>query len=130
MTTKYIGVGDDGEWGLIINYNLHSHDADELAAVMDSFGMSNADINEALGVLLKEYNSGMCVSREDLRMSAVFIGRTDSRSQFWNTISHELTHVGTAIIDYYAVSYSSEAAAYLQGYLLQRVVEEIAIPCK
>lgn len=129
MTTKYIGVGDDGEWGLIVCYNLHTHDTDELAAVMDSFGMGKGDIREALGVLMDERNSGMCVSREDLRMSAVFIGRTDTRSQFWNTVSHELTHVGTAIIDYYDVPYSSEAAAYLQGYLLQRVVEEIASPC-
>lgn len=71
----------------------------------------------------------MCVSRDDVRMSAIFIGESTSTSQFWSTVNHELFHVEQAILDYYGTEWDGEPAAYLSGYLLQKVVEEIAEPC-
>lgn len=127
MKTEYIDI--DGKWGVIVNYDFDESDAEEMEAIMDSFGMGRRNIRRAMRILMT-HNSGMAVSRDDLRMSAVFIGQPTSRGQFWNTISHELRHVSTAIIDYYGEPYDGEPAAYLEGYLLQKVVEGIAEPCR
>jgi len=126
MRTEFIDV--DGRWGIILNFNFTEKDEEEMSAIMDSFGMARRNIERSMRILFT-HNSGMAVSRDDLRMSAIFIGEPTSRSQFWNSIAHELRHVSTAIIDYYGEPYNGEPAAYLDGYLLQKVVEEIAEPC-
>jgi hypothetical protein len=59
-------------------------------------------------------------------MSAMFIGKSSSTSQFWNTIAHECSHLVDAISSYYNVGCSTEDRAYLQGFIFQRIVEEIA----
>ncbi len=128
MKTKYIDVGD-GKWGIILIYDYTEDDYEDMAAIMRSFGMREKNIKKALNILTC-YDTGMTVSQEDLRMSAVFIGKASSRGQWWNTVNHEMLHVGTAIIDYYGEDYDGEPAAYLQGYLMQRVVEDIAEPCR
>ena len=127
MKTEYIDV--DGKWGIVIVMDFDTeYEEYDLSAIMSSFGMRKRSISKALSVL-STLNSGMAVSRDDIQMSCVFISPTSSYSQFWNTVSHEMNHVATAIIDYYGEPYDSEGAAYLHGYLLQRVVEEIATPC-
>lgn len=128
MTTKYIDV-DDGKWGIIVIFDFNEDDNNDMAAIMRSFGMREKNVKRALRIL-SCYDTGMTVSQDDLRMSALFIGKASSRSQWWNTLNHELLHVGTAIIDYYGEEYDGEPAAYLQGYLMQKVVEEIAVPCR
>lgn len=127
MTTKYIDVDD--KWGIILIYDFDvDYDFDEIYAIMQSFGLNDKNIRKSLDIL-DTYNSGMCVSKYDLKMSVVFIGKTTSKSEFWDTISHELFHVEQAILEYYGTDWDGEPAAYLAGYLLKRVVEEIAIPC-
>lgn len=123
MTTRYIDV-DDGKWGIIVVYDFDERDHDSLYAIMRTFGMSRPNIRKSIGILM-ESNSGMAVSRDDLRMSVVFISPTTSISQFWNSVSHELFHVEQAILDYYDQDYAGEPPAYLSGYLLQKVVETI-----
>ena len=127
MTTKYIDV-DNGKWGIIVIYHFNILDFDELAAIMESFGMSERNINKSMKIL-STYNSGMTISNDGIRMSAVFIGPPSSNSQFWNTVNHELLHVEQAILDYYGEDWDGEPPAYLAGYLLKRVVEEISEPC-
>lgn len=128
MVTRYIDVGD-GKWGIILVYGFDVYgERDELSAVMRSFGLPPRNVRKSLRVL-SEYDTGMAVSRDDVRMSVVFIGEATSDSQFWSTVNHELLHVEQAILDYYGVDWDGEPPAYLAGYLLQRVVEEIARPC-
>lgn len=127
MKTKYIDIGD-GRWGLIICYDFGLFDYDDMWAIMRSFNMSNKGANEAL-IILNEPNTGMAVSNYDIRMSVIFISEATSASEWWSTVNHELLHVGTAIIDYYNEDFEGEPAAYLQGYLMKKVVEEIGYPC-
>ena len=127
MITKYIDVDED-KWGIIIIYDFDTLDFDELAAIMDSFGMDDRDIRKSLRVL-SEANSGMTISRDDLRMSAVFISPTTSDDEFFSTLSHELAHVKSAIVDYYNTDYRGEPYAYLSGYLMRKAVSEIGFPC-
>lgn len=127
MITNYIDV--DGKWGIILVFGFDTEEEyDDLSAIMQTFGLSIRNVNKSLQIL-STYNSGMTVSRDDIRMSVIFIGKSSSKSQFWNSISHELHHASTAIIDYYNEPYDGEGDAYLHGYLLQRVVEEITEPC-
>lgn len=126
MITKYIDV--DGYWGILINYDFDEYDMDDIAAVLYSFGMSDNKIDYALDVL-SQYNTGMAISSPGLRMTSIYISKASSSSQFWSTVNHELLHAEQAILDYYGEDWHGEPPAYLAGYLLQRVVEEVAIPC-
>lgn len=126
MITKYIDV--DGYWGILVNYNFDKYDMDDIAAVLYSFGLSNNKIDYALDVL-SQYNTGMAISSPSLRMTSIYISKSSSSSQFWSTINHELLHAEQAILDYYGEDWDGEPPAYLAGYLLQRVVEEVAEPC-
>lgn len=128
MQTKYIDV-DEGKWGIIVIYDFDVMDWDEMAAIMESFGMRERNIGRSIRIL-STFNSGMTISKPSLRMSALFIGDATSNAQWWDTISHELVHVEQAILEYYGEDWQGEPPAYLSGYLLRRVVEEIAEPCK
>lgn len=127
MQTKYIDV-DDGKWGIIVIYDFNLLDFDELSAIMQTFGMSLRSASKSLRVL-SQPNSGMAVSKLDIRMSAIFVSKPTSNAEFWNTLAHEIHHVANTIIEYYGETYFGEPSAYLHGYLFQKVVEQIAEPC-
>lgn len=126
MKTAYLDV--DKRWGIVVCYNYDERDYADLRAIMRSFGMSRLDANRALDIL-SSYNTGMAVSNEDLRMSAIFISKATSNSEFWSTAIHELKHSADTIISYYGVDWDGEDAAYLTGYLTKEMVEEIGEPC-
>lgn len=127
METKYIDV--DGRWGVIVCYNYDEEDKQDMWSIMRSFNMTSQSANRAINIL-SNYNTGMAVSNDDIRMSAIFISKATSPSQFWDTLNHELYHVCTAIIDYYDEPYDQEGAAHLQGFLMRKAVELIGEPCK
>ena len=119
----------NNEWGVVVVFDFDTdYDHDIMVEQMRSFGMSIRNAEKALGIL-SNYNTGMTVSNEILRMSAIYIGKTTSASQFWDTCAHELAHVCTAIIDAYDLDYRSEDAAYLSGFLMRQLVEAIGEPC-
>ena len=128
MKQAYLKFPND-EWGVVLFYNFDAvFESRLMAEQMRSFGMSPKNIKKALGIL-SHYNTGMAVSNETLKMSAIYISDTTSPSQFWDSCAHELAHVVTAIIDAYDVPYYSEDAAYLSGFLMRQLVEEIGEPC-
>ena len=128
MITKYLEVGD-GDWGVLVNYDLDMLDYDDIAAVLHSFGMNERNIQKTLRILSAP-NTGMAISNNDLRMTAIYIGNATSPSEFWSTVNHELYHATVAIIDYYGEPYDEEPAAYLQGELMKMATKEIGEPCK
>ena len=127
MTTKYLEVGD-ADWGVLVCYHFYVTDYDEIWSYCRSFGLSKERTREALRVL-REPNTGMTISSDEIRMSIVFVGDATSTSEWWDTLSHELWHVVTHIIDYYGVGYDTEDAAYLTGFLMKQLVEEVGEPC-
>jgi len=118
MKEKYIDV--DGAWGVLLCYDYTRRDFDRMRSIMDSFGMSEYRIIEAMEVLRKK-NTGMVVSRSDLTMSAMFISPATSKEQFMDTVAHEIDHVQYAIARHYDVECGSEDAAWLQGYIMREV---------
>lgn len=129
MITRHIDI-DNNKWGILLIFDFDVYDDSiEMSSIMQSFGMRLIKVREALNVL-STYNSGMAISNFGLKMSAVFIGNATSDSQWWNSIAHEMRHVSDAILDYYGDDWDGETPAYLDGYIFQRVVEEIAQPCR
>ncbi len=119
----------NNEWGVVVVWNFDvDEEYNELYEQLRSFGMTPFNIKKALRIL-SNYNTGMTVSNEVLRMSAIYISDTTSPSEFWDTCAHELAHVTTHIIDHYDVPYYSEGAAYLTGFLTKQLVEKIGEPC-
>lgn len=119
----------NNEWGVVVCFDFDTnYEHDVMVEQMRSFGMSIHNAEKAIRIL-SNYNTGMAVSNETLRMSAIYIGDATSPSQFWDTCAHELAHVCTSIIDAYDVPYYSEDAAYLSGFLMRQLVEEIGEPC-
>lgn len=118
MKERYIDV--DGAWGILLCYDYTRRDYDRMHAIMESFGMSEYRIIEAMDVL-RHKNTGMTVSRSDLTMSAMFVGPATSKEQFMDTVAHEIDHVQHAIARHYDVSCGSEDAAWLQGYIMREV---------
>ena len=55
------------------------------------------------------------------RKSIVGIAPTSTKGEFFNTLVHEAKHVQSHICKYYKVSEDSEAAAYLIGYIVQKM---------
>jgi len=129
MRTEYINIGDD-DWGVLLIYGFDVDvDYDEMAAQMRSFGLSEGGIRRAMNVLSK-YNTGMCVSVPDLRMSAIYVGRSTSSGEFYSTVIHECIHAANAILEWYGEDWVGEPAAYLVGYMTKAVVERVGEPCR
>lgn len=128
MIADYIDI--KGKWGIIFIHDLKRLDEYEMRAMMMSFGMRGQELDDAIEALLFEENGGICVTRSDIRMSIVFIGRASGGDQWWDTTAHEmLYHVACAIFDYYDVPYGSEEAAWTVGYIMRQLVQTLGEPC-
>ena len=66
-------------------------------------------------------DTGFTYTNFNKRQSIVGIAPTSSQEEFLNTIVHEAKHVQSHICKYYNVKEDSEKAAYLIGYLIQRM---------
>lgn len=130
METKYINVPPNNRWGVIVVYDFDTkRDTVELMAIMRSFGMSLSNAKKALNIL-SDYNTGMALSLDDLRMSAIFISNATSPSEFYSTAIHECIHVADSILDWYGESWAGEPSAYLVGFMTKEIVELIGEPCR
>ncbi len=118
MKKRYIDI--DGSWGIIFCYDFDFLDVDEMSAIMDSFGVSEREISRAIRILLG-INTGMTISRSDLKMSVVFISEASSFEQFMDSISHEIDHIQASILDYYMIPQGGEDGAWLQGFIMRKV---------
>ena len=127
MKTAYMEIPEDN-WGVVIVYDYGLLDSYDMEAIMKSFNVPDRKIKEAIRVL-SEPNTGMTISRFDIRMSIMFISDATSETQWYNTVFHECKHVADAIMDYYDVIYDSEEAAYLTGYIAEQIIDIFGEPC-
>ena len=72
-------------------------------------------------VYLGQKNTGFTHTDFSKKKSIVGISETTSQEQFFNTLVHEAKHVQSHICKYYNVEEDSEEAAYLIGYIIQRM---------
>ena len=55
------------------------------------------------------------------KRSIIAISTSSSEEQFLNTVVHEIKHVQSHICKYYKVAENSESAAYLTGFIAQKM---------
>ena len=79
------------------------------------------DIIILYNAFLGQNDTGFTYTDFSKRRSIVGISPTSSQEQFMNTIVHEAKHVQSHICRYYGVDEASEEAAYLIGYIVQRM---------
>lgn len=72
-------------------------------------------------VYLGEPNTGFTQTDFSKRQSIVGISNVTNKSQLINTIVHEAKHVQSHICRYYSIDEDSEQAAYLIGYIVQKM---------
>ena len=78
-------------------------------------------ITVVYNVWLGERDTGFTHTNFDKKRSIVGISLATSQEQFFNTLVHEAKHVQSHICMYYNVEENSEAAAYLTGYIVQKM---------
>lgn len=119
MKKHYIDIV--GKWAFIFAYDIGEKDLGEVGDWLEALGADRRDIRRAQEVLMG-VNTGLTYTSPSLRMSVMCIGHADSSAQWWDTIAHEVDHLQNAIIRYYDVEHDSEEAAYLQGYVMRKVI--------
>lgn len=119
MIAQYIQLGERG-WNVLVYYGVHKEDFIEVEDALKQLGCSPRTIKKSLKVLTRE-NTGFTFSNSDYKMSIVCIGPSSDISQFVNTAIHEAKHVQSHICSYYDIPENGEDAAYLIGYLVQRM---------
>ena len=75
----------------------------------------------AYNVWLGKRDTGFTHTDFNKKRSIVGISLTTSDEQFFNTLVHEIKHVQSHICMYYNVEEDSETAAYLSGFIAQKM---------
>ena len=124
MVAQYIQLGNGG-WNVLVYYGVSKEDFVEIEDSLLQVDCPKKDIKKAFKVLRKK-NTGFTFSNTDYKMSIVCIGQVTDASQLVNTAIHEAKHVQSHICSYYEIDEYSEKAAYLIGYLVQRMYKMFA----
>lgn len=122
MKKHYIDIV--GKWAFIFAYLIEEKDLGEVGDWLEALGSSDEEIYEAQHLLMK-LNKGLTKSNSNLRMSVMCIGNATSEAQWWDTVNHEIDHLQGRIMNYYDVEAGSESAAYLQGYIMRKIIEAL-----
>lgn len=119
MIAQYIQLGKK-DWNVLIYYGVSKEDFVEIEDSLIQVDCPKEDIKKAFKVL-KRKNTGFTFSNTDYKMSVVCIGQSTDISQMVNTAIHEAKHVQSHMCSYYEIPEDSETAAYIIGYLVQRM---------
>ena len=122
MDKFYIDI--KGKWAIVFAYNINEDDITEVSGWLKALGAKRKDIDKACRIAMST-NCGFTFSNDELRMSVTAISNASSEEQWWNTCVHEIDHIQAAICKYYDVDLGTEEAAYLQGYLMLKVLRGI-----
>lgn len=123
MAAQYIQLGRG--WNVLVYYNVDPDDFVEIEDSLIQLDCPTKDIDKAFKVLTKK-NTGFTYSNTDYEMSVICISKSTNVEQFVNTAIHEAKHVQSHICSYYKIAEDSETAAYLMGYLVQRMYRYFA----
>lgn len=119
MIAQYIQLGKRG-WNVLVYYGVEKEDFIEIGDSLRQLGCSEKDMKKSFKVLRKK-NTGLTFTNTDYKMSIVCISEATDTSQFVNTAIHEAKHVQSHICSYYNIDEDGEEAAYLIGYIVQRM---------
>lgn len=79
------------------------------------------DVMVLYGIDMNEYDAGFTKTYFDRKFSIIGISPYTNQEQFFNTLVHEAKHLQSHICRYYDVPEDGEQAAYLIGYIIQKM---------
>lgn len=112
----------EDKWAFVLAYDIGNEDLDEVGGWLEALGASDEEVEKAK-YLLTLKNKGVTLSRSGLRMSVMCIGKATDLAQWWDTLAHEIDHLQHSIMRCYDVREGSEEAAYLQGYIMRKIIK-------
>lgn len=124
MVAQYIQL-HKMRWNVLIYYGVGYEDFVEVKDALLQARCPKRDIRKAFKVL-RSKNTGFTFSNTKYKMSIVCIGQVTNTSQLVNTAIHEAKHVQSHICSYMGIPEDGEEAAYLIGYLVQRMYKMFA----
>lgn len=89
-------------------------------------GCAERKAREACEVL-SEYNTGYTYTDFNAHTSLMFVSKTTSAEQMFDSILHEVKHLTEHISEYYGLNPHDEVSAYLQGELGRKLFPAAAI---
>lgn len=125
MKKHYIEIRDEwgkSKWAFVFAYDIGWRNLDEIGDWLEALGSPDWEILEAQDLLM-EWNKAFTKSKSRIRMSVVCIGKATDDAQWWDSLDHEIDHLQHDIMRYYDVESGSERAAYLQGYIMRKIIQ-------
>ena len=117
----------DNKWKVIvyynIDYNLFSYIADDIY----DLGMSNKLVNRVYKMMKSGRAKAVTISSPVKKCSIVAFNPTNSNYDLINSIAHEAVHVMEAMLNYYDINIKGEPPAYTLGYLIQIIIQPLAL---
>lgn len=126
MVTQYIELGNRG-WGILIYYGTSEEDVDDVYNALVALGCSKKDAKYSTMTVTRKLNTGLTFTNTKLKMSLVCVADAETADQFVNTAIHEAKHVQSHVCEYYQVEEDSETAAYMIGYIVQRMYKMLSV---
>jgi hypothetical protein len=101
-------------------YDVHSNDAMKVRRYLRDLGCSGIPLEDACNLVLEgQPNKGITYSNIDTRKTIVVIGWTTSKSEYTNSLTHEMLHVVQHISEQFLINMYTEEPCYLLGSLCQ-----------
>lgn len=122
MKKHYIDIA--GKWAFVFAYDIGWRDLDEVGDWLEALGEPRWKIREAQDLLMK-WNKGFTKTKSRLKMSLMCVGKATDESQWWDTLDHEIDHLQDDILNYYGVESGTEDAAWLQGYIMRKIIQAL-----
>lgn len=117
----------DNKWKVIvyynIDYNLFSYIADDIRKL----GVGDELINRVYKKMKNGRAKAVTISSPVKKCSVVGFNSTNSDYDLINSIAHEAVHVMEAMLNYYNVDVEGEPPAYTIGYLVQIMLQPLAL---
>lgn len=110
------------KWEVDVYYYVTCYYLNEILTKLRSMGCKEEYLEDAyINMSSCKLNSGITFSNNNQRHSLIVISSTSSPAQFMNSLFHEQYHLVTHIINKYNINCCSEKAAYLAGYIGQKM---------
>lgn len=117
-----IHLNISNKWDVI--FFFYKKEIPLLTQYLKKINCRQKDINEAKSIM-KSLNQGFTYTNFKLKTTIVGISNAINKSEWFNTLIHELKHVQSHICSYYNISEKGEDSAYLIGYLMKNIVKKL-----
>ena len=107
---------DKYDWDVEVYYYITKYDVKNICNKLRKLDCEyNSFIDIYDNITENKLNTGLTYSSYKHKSSIIIVSKTSTPSEFINSLTHELYHLVTHIVDYYNIDFISEEAAYLQG---------------